>query len=89
MIDEGTKIFRIYKLAVWRSIQTFYSHFTKVTRKCGCFGHSVEPCKYAEISAYNIHSNIQGRQDCNPQLEPKLTWQTKMPLIEQNVNAYT
>jgi hypothetical protein len=33
----------IYKLAVWRSIQNFYSHFTKVNRKCECFGRSVEP----------------------------------------------
>jgi hypothetical protein len=44
MIGEGMKIFRIYKLAVWLSIQNFYSHFTKVTRKCECFGRIVEPC---------------------------------------------
>jgi hypothetical protein len=34
MIGEGMKILRIYKLAVWLSIQNFYLHFTKVTRKC-------------------------------------------------------
>jgi len=41
------KMFRKYQLAVWRSIQNFYSHFTKVTRKCECFRHIVEPCLYA------------------------------------------
>ena len=43
-IGEGRKMFRIYQLAVWLSIQNFYLHFAKVTRKCECFGHIVEPC---------------------------------------------
>jgi hypothetical protein len=30
-ISDGMKMFRKYQLAVWRSIQIFYSHFTKVT----------------------------------------------------------
>jgi hypothetical protein len=30
IIGDGMKIFRKYQLAVWRSIQNFYSHFTKV-----------------------------------------------------------
>jgi len=42
-IGEGTKMFWKYQLAVWLSIQNFYSHFTKVTRKCMCFGRIVEP----------------------------------------------
>jgi hypothetical protein len=36
---------------VWLSIHNFYLHFTKVTRKCECFGRIVEPCnsqKYEE-----------------------------------------
>ena len=36
-------MFRKYQLAIWLSIQNFYSHFTKVTRKCECFGRIVEP----------------------------------------------
>ena len=44
-IDEGTKMFWKYQLAVWLSIQNSYSHFTKVTRKCKCFGRIVEPWK--------------------------------------------
>jgi hypothetical protein len=43
-IGEGMKMFRKYQLTVWLSIQHFYSHFTKVTRKCECFGRIVEPC---------------------------------------------
>jgi hypothetical protein len=43
-IDEGTKImFWKHQLCVWLSIPKFYSHFTKVTRKCQCFGCIVEP----------------------------------------------
>ena len=38
------KMFRKYELAVWLSIQNLYSHFTKVTRKCECFGRIVKPC---------------------------------------------
>ena len=38
------KMFRKYQLASWQSIQNFYSHFTKVTRKCECFNRIVEPC---------------------------------------------
>jgi hypothetical protein len=41
MIGDGTKIFWIYKLAVWLSIWNFYSHLTKVTRKCDCYGRIV------------------------------------------------
>jgi len=41
-IGEGMKMFRKYQLAVWLSIQNFYSHFTKVTRKCESFGRIVE-----------------------------------------------
>ena len=37
---------RKFQLAVWLSIYNFYSHFTKVTRKCECFGRIVMPCKY-------------------------------------------
>ena len=37
-------IVRKYQLAIWLSIRNFYSHFTKVTRKCECFGCIVEPC---------------------------------------------
>jgi len=54
MIGDGTKNFRKYQLAVWLSIQNFYSHFTKVTRKCKCFGHNVEPCN--NISAISWQS---------------------------------
>jgi len=43
-IGDGMKMFRKYQLAVWRSIQNFYSHFTKVTRKCEYFSRIVEPC---------------------------------------------
>jgi len=43
-IGEETKMFWKYQLAVWLSMQNFYSHFTKVTRKCECFGRIVEPC---------------------------------------------
>jgi len=42
-IGEETKMFWKYQLAVWLSMQNFYSHFTKVTRKCKCFGRIVEP----------------------------------------------
>jgi hypothetical protein len=42
-IGEGTKMYWKYQLTIWLSIQNFYSHFTKVTRKCECFGHIVEP----------------------------------------------
>jgi hypothetical protein len=31
-IGDGMKMFQKYQLVVWRSIQNFYSHFTKVTR---------------------------------------------------------
>ena len=44
MIDDGKKNFRKYQLTIWLSIQNFYSHFAKVTRKCECFGRNVEPC---------------------------------------------
>jgi hypothetical protein len=37
-------IVRKYQLAIWLSIRNFYSDFTKVTRKCECFGCIVEPC---------------------------------------------
>ena len=46
------KMFRKYQLAVWLSIQNFYSHFTKITRKCKCFGCIVEPC--AHVSGLSI-----------------------------------
>jgi hypothetical protein len=42
-IGDGMKMFRKCQLTVWRSIQNFYSHFTKVTCKCECFSRSVEP----------------------------------------------
>ena len=48
-IGDGMKMFRKYQLAVWRSIQNFYSHFTKVTRKCECFSHIVEPWLYGSL----------------------------------------
>jgi hypothetical protein len=51
-IGEGIKMFWKYQLTVWLSIHNFYLHFTKVTRKCECFGRIVEPCnsqKYEEI----------------------------------------
>jgi len=35
-IGEGMKMFWKYQLAVWLSIQNFYSHLTKVTHKCEC-----------------------------------------------------
>ena len=54
-ISEGTKMFREYQLAVWLSIQDFYSHFTEVTRKCECFGCIVEPC--LEICPHFISIN--------------------------------
>jgi hypothetical protein len=50
-IGEGLKMFWKYQLTVWLSIHNFYLHFTKVTRKCECFGRIVEPCnsqKYEE-----------------------------------------
>ena len=37
-------MFRKYQLAIWLSMRNFYSRFTKVTRKCECFGRIVEPC---------------------------------------------
>jgi hypothetical protein len=37
-------MFRKYQLAIWLSIQNFYSHFTKLIRKCEYFGCIVEPC---------------------------------------------
>ena len=33
------KMFWKYQLVVWRSIQNFYSHFTKITRKCECLSY--------------------------------------------------
>ena len=42
-IGEGMKMFLKYQLAIWLSIQNVYLHFTKVTHKCECFGHIVEP----------------------------------------------
>jgi len=48
-IGEGTKMLQIYKLAIWLSIQNFYSHFTQVTRKCECFGHIVEPWTVVKV----------------------------------------
>ena len=47
------KKFRKYQLAIWLSIRNFYSHFTKVTRKCECFGRIVEPCIMISYT-YNI-----------------------------------
>ena len=42
-IGEETKMFWEYQLAVFMlSMQNFYSHFTKVTRKCERFGRFVE-----------------------------------------------
>jgi hypothetical protein len=41
-IGEETKMFWKYQLAVWLSMQNFYSHFTEVTRNCECFGRIVE-----------------------------------------------
>ena len=43
-IGEGMRMFRKYQLDIWLSIRNFYTHFTKVTRKCECFGRIVEPC---------------------------------------------
>ena len=56
MIGEVTKNFRIYLLAVWRSIQNFYSNFTKVTCKCECFGRSVHPC-YSKVAVKTQDNN--------------------------------
>ena len=48
-IDEEMKMFQIYQLADWLSIQNFYLHFTKVTRKC-----IVEPCVFIHfLEMYN------------------------------------
>ena len=55
-IGEGTKMFWKYQLAVWLSIQNFYSHFTKVTRKCECFGRIVEPCPGYKLFDYSLIS---------------------------------
>jgi hypothetical protein len=44
-IGDGMEMFWKYQLTVLRSIQNFYSHFTKVTRKCASFSHIVEPWK--------------------------------------------
>ena len=30
----------------------FYSHFTKVTRKCECFSRIVEPCKFVFLTIF-------------------------------------
>jgi hypothetical protein len=49
-IGDGMKMFRKYQLAIWRSIQNFYSHFTKVTHKCECFSRIVEPCTHTKIN---------------------------------------
>jgi hypothetical protein len=48
-IDEEMKMFQIYQLADWLSIQNFNLHFTKVTRKC-----IVEPCVFIhDLEMYN------------------------------------
>ena len=52
MIGDRTKNFRKYQLTVWISMQNFYSHFIKVTRKCECFGRNVEPCNDYKIGMY-------------------------------------
>ena len=48
------QIFWKYQLAVLLSIHNFYLHFTKVTRKCECFDHIVEPCVYKFYHRKNI-----------------------------------
>ena len=61
------KMFRKYQLAGWLSIRNFYSHFTKVTRKCECFGCIVEPCK----KGINIVAKIKRYRDKNEQMKKK------------------
>ena len=48
-IGEEMKMFQKYQLANWLSMQNFYLHFTKVTRKC-----IVEPCVFIhDLEIYN------------------------------------
>ena len=53
------------KLAIWLSIQNLYSHFTKVTRKCECFGHIVEPCfvysLFCDIFHFHCKNNFSSQ----------------------------
>ena len=58
IINVATKFFCKYQLTVWLSIQNFYSHFTKVTRKWECFGQIVEPCK-DELCIWMVLLNLQ------------------------------
>jgi hypothetical protein len=64
-----TGLSQIYKLAVWLSIQNFHSHFTKVARKCECFGRIVEPC----ILKRRVWRYQRGHQ--NPYIEEEQTTQ--------------
>ena len=57
IIGEGKKMIRKFQLAAWLSIYNFYSHFTKVTRKCKCFGHIVEPWLRNQTN-HQYHSEI-------------------------------
>ena len=57
IIGDGTKNFQKYQLALWLSIQNFYSHFAKVTRKCKCFGRNVEPW-YMKVIPEKCHINL-------------------------------
>jgi hypothetical protein len=52
-------MFRKYQLAVWLSIQNFYSHFTKVTRICECFGRIVVlSCYLYKVYLYIVDGNV-------------------------------
>jgi hypothetical protein len=52
-IGDGMKMFRKYQLAAWRSIQNFYSNFTKVTCRCECFNCIVEPWNRRSFKIYH------------------------------------
>jgi hypothetical protein len=45
-----------------RPENNFYSHLTKVTRKCECFGHIVEPCAVSFVwflyTSKTCHNNM-------------------------------
>ena len=73
-IGDGMKMFRKYQLAVWRSIQNFYLHFTKVTCKCECFSHIVEPCVRAHQSRQSGRNfALYHQKSHNSQSEIKIT----------------
>ena len=56
-------MFRKCQLVIWLSMRNFYSHFTKVTRKCECFGCILEP---SIMISYTYH--ILGVKFLKPQI---------------------